>query len=218
MTVEGAVQVIWDFMLMEHESEPSDLIWALGSHDLRVADRAADLWKEGLAPLIVMSGGFGNFTEGVFEKPEAELFRERAVNRGVPDEVILVENRSTNTGENVQFTKQLLEKEGILVKRAIAVQKPYMEKRTFATIAKQWEELEIQVTSPQLSLTDYCGGEISLDELIHIMVGDFQRLRVYPGMGFMIQQEVPDDAVEAWEFLVGKGFVDHLLPGTGVTG
>ena len=86
---------------MGHDLQTADLIWALGSHDLRVADRVAELWHAGMAPLVVMSGGLGNFTEGVFEKPEADLFAERAIELGVPEEVILIENRSTNTGENV---------------------------------------------------------------------------------------------------------------------
>lgn len=196
---------------MNQKLEPCDLIWALGSHDLRVADRVAGLWHEGLAPIIVMSGGFGNFTEGVFKKPEAELFAERAMDLGVPEEAMIIENRSTNTGENVAFTREILAKRGIEVKRVIAVQKPYMERRTFATIAKQWEEVEVKVTSPQLSFREYCGKEISEEKVIHIMVGDLQRIMEYPKKGFMLKQEVPEEVMEAFEFLVEAGYRGHLM-------
>lgn len=211
MSVEKAVGIVWEYHQMGHELKAADLIWALGSHDLRVADRVAELWHAGMAPLIVMSGGLGNFTERVFEKPEADLFAERAIELGIPKEVILIENKSTNTGENVKFTRQLLEEHGIKVESGIAVQKPYMERRTFATIAKQWEDVELKVTSPQLSLDEYCRDFISRDELTHILVGDLQRIMEYPKLGFMTVQAVPAEVVEAFELLIKEGYRDHLI-------
>ena len=210
MKPSDAIAIIWQYHQMGHELEKADLIWALGSHDLRVADRVAELWKMNLAPVIVMSGGLGNFTEGVFEKPEAVLFAERAMELGVPEDVILIEDRSTNTGENVSFTRELLDRKKIQVERVIAVQKPYMERRTYATIAQQWPEVEVRVTSPQLSFEDYC-TDVPRDDVINIMVGDLQRIMEYPKRGFMIKQEVPDAVIAAWELLVGAGYDSHLL-------
>ncbi|MDG2400875.1 MAG: YdcF family protein [Akkermansiaceae bacterium] len=211
MTVEEAVQIVWDYHLMGHDLQAADLIWALGSHDLRVADRVAELWHVGMAPLVVMSGGLGNFTKGIFEDAEGDLFAERAIELGVPKDVILIENRSANTGENVEFTRKLLDSLEIKVNKVIAVQKPYMERRTFATIARQWEEIEVQVTSPQLSLEEYCGDFITRDELVHILVGDLQRIIDYPKRGFMIEQVVQNDVMEAFQTLVMAGFRDHLI-------
>jgi uncharacterized SAM-binding protein YcdF (DUF218 family) len=211
MTVDEAAEVIWDYHLLNQRLKPCDLIWALGSLDLRVADRVAELWHEGMAPLIVMSGGLGNFTAEIFEKPEADLFAERAIDLGVPEEVILIENRSTNTGENVAFTRELLKSRGTSVNRVIAVQKPNMERRTFATICKQWPEVGVSVTSPQLSLADYCNDVVPKEMLIHIMVGDLQRIMKYPELGFMIEQEVPGEVREAFDFLVANGFDGHLM-------
>ena len=72
---------------------------------------------------------------------------------GVPRERILIETRSTNTGENVDFSRQLLAESGHHAERkAIAVQKPYMERRTLATFQQRWPELEVVVTSPQIGL------------------------------------------------------------------
>lgn len=211
MTRYEARLLVWNYHLMGQTPARADFIWALGSHDVRVADRVAELWHDGLAPLIVMSGGLGNFTKGVFSRPEAEIFADRAIGLGVPEEVILIENQSTNTGENVSFTKRLLEEAGIEVSKTIAVQKPYMERRSFATISKQWPNLQVSVTSPQLSMSEYCGEVISLDELTHIMVGDLQRILEYPKRGFMTEQIVPDQVVEAWEFLVEAGYRNHLI-------
>jgi len=211
MTEAQAIQVIWDYHFMGHQLTPADIIWALGSHDLRVADRAAKLWHSGLAPVIVMSGGLGNFTEGVFHEPEADLFAMRAIELGVPADAILIENKSTNTGENVTFTQDLLASKGITVNSAIAVQKPYMERRTFATIRAQWPDINVQVTSPRLDFYNYCTNEIPEQTVISIMVGDLQRIIEYPKKGFMIHQEVPSSVTDAMELLIKAGYNSHLL-------
>lgn len=213
MTTEEAIQKVWDYHRLGHESDlrPADLIWVLGSHDLRVADRAVELWEAGLAPRILMSGGLGNLTAGRFERPEADLLAERAKAAGVPPSAILAENRSTNTGENVLFGRALLEGERMPVQRVIAVQKPYMERRTFATIRRQWPDVEVQVTSPRFSLADYCTPEIPKDLVVNVMVGDLQRIWEYPKRGFMIEQEVPADVREAWQVLVEAGYDRHLV-------
>ena len=91
------------------------------------------MFLEGWAPLLVCSGHLGGLTSGMWTRSEAEIFADVAVGRGVPRERILIERRSTNTGENVDFSRQLLAERGIPVSRAIAVQKPYMERRTLAT-------------------------------------------------------------------------------------
>jgi len=113
--VREAAQTIWDYHHVNHQLASADAIWVLCSHDLRVADRAVELFEAKLASRIIFSGGFGNFTDGVFEKPEAELFAERAVELGVPGSAILREDQSTNCGENVICTQRLLRLTAIVV-------------------------------------------------------------------------------------------------------
>ncbi len=209
--IRHAAQLIWEFHHVNHELRPADAIWVLCSHDLRVADRAVELFEQKLAPRIIFSGGLGNFTAGVFEKPEADLFAERAMELGVPQSVILRENQSTNCGENVLCTQRLLAELDLTLKSVIAVQKPYMERRTFATIRQQWPEMDLCVTSPQLSFEDYCTDEIPMEKVIGIMVGDLQRIVEYPGLGYQIAQEVPANVLAAFEQLVAAGFDWHLM-------
>ncbi len=211
MTTKEAVRRVWDYHHLNHSLIPADAIWALCSHDLRVADRAVELWQDGLAPLVIMSGGFGNFTEGVFERPEAELFAERAIQLGLAKSKVLIEPCSTNCGENVTFTQALLAKQQITLSNAIAVQKPYMERRTYATIRKQWPSLKVQVTSPQLGFDAYCNESITADTVINIMVGDLQRIIEYPKQGYMISQEISPEAEKAFQTLIDAGYTKHLL-------
>jgi uncharacterized SAM-binding protein YcdF (DUF218 family) len=134
---------------------------------------------------------------------------------GVPEEQILVENRSTNTGENIIFTKALLAEKRINLEKFILVQKPYMERRSYATFRKMWPEKEVIVTSAQVSfeeyLDQYTNRELSSDDVVSIMVGDLQRIKVYPEMGYQIRQEIPRDVWSAYEELVKAGYTKHLV-------
>src|SRR5690349_5475027 len=90
---------IWDYHHLQHVPEEADCILVLGSHDLRVAERAAQLYFEGWAPVIIFSGGLGNFTKEMWTETEADQFAALAMRMGVPEGSILIENKSTNTGE-----------------------------------------------------------------------------------------------------------------------
>jgi uncharacterized SAM-binding protein YcdF (DUF218 family) len=202
---------LWDYHHMNHQMVKSDVILVLGSHDLRVAERAAQLYLEGWAPLLVCSGGLGNLTSGIWTESEADQFAAIAINMGVPASAILVENKSTNTGENIIFTDRLLKEHGRDPHSFIVVQKPYMERRSYATFKKHWPDKNVVITSPQISFEDYPTDEIPLDRVIEIMAGDLQRIREYPAKGFQIPQEIPEDVWLAFERLVDAGFDGHLI-------
>lgn len=204
-------RLLWDYHHMNHKLEKSDCILALGSHDLRVADRAAELYLEGWAPMVVMSGGLGNLTQGMWTEPEADKFAAIAIKKGVPADAILIENRSTNTGENILFSAKLLKEKGLDPHSFIVVQKPYMERRSYATFKKHWPDKKLLVTSPQIRFEAYATDDIPLERVIHVMAGDLQRIRFYPEKGFQIYQEIPPAVWEAYEFLVAMGFDQHLF-------
>lgn len=201
---------IWDYHHVNHTLVPSDCILTLGSHDTRVAERAAELYHQGWAPLLIFAGGLGRLTDSLWTEPEADLFARIAVEKGVPQEAILIENRSTNTGENIRFVQQLLKKRNLDPESFIIVQKPYMERRSLATFAKAWPEKAFVVTSPQIPFEDYPNADISLEQVINIMVGDLQRIKIYPEKGFQVYQEIPDDVWQAFERLVELGFNRQL--------
>ena len=96
--IENASLTLCEYHRLEHRIEPADMVLILGSHDLRVGNRAAELHRQGMAPLFLFTGGFGNWTEGVFELPEAELISERAISLGLPREIVMTEPNATNTG------------------------------------------------------------------------------------------------------------------------
>ena len=206
---------IWNYHRMNHELAPADAILVLCSHDESVAERGAQLFLEGFAPLLIFSGGRGAITSRLWDEPEAERFARIAMNLGVPPERIVVEPNSTNTGENVRFTRQLLGEKGIDPQSFIVVQKPYMERRSYATFRQYWPEKHVVVTSPQASFDDYIAkythSSLTADDVVGIMLGDLQRIRLYPELGYQIAQEIPDEIWNAYEQLVGVGYDRFLI-------
>jgi uncharacterized SAM-binding protein YcdF (DUF218 family) len=211
MGVDDWARVVWDYHHVHHELAKADCIIVLGSHDTRVAERGAEVFLAGWAPLVVCSGHLGGLTSGMWTRSEAEIFADVAVAKGVPRARILIESRSTNTGENVDFSRQLLAQSGITVSKAIAVQKPYMERRTLATFQQRWPQIEVVVTSPQLDFDAYPTADVRKDDVIHIMVGDLQRLIVYGRKGWSVPQDVPPAVKEAYEHLVAAGYTRRML-------
>jgi len=206
---------IWDYHLMKHQVAKADAILVLCSHDERVAERGAQLFLEDWAPLIIFSGGHGAITKSLWSEPEAERFARIAISLGVPRESILIEAHSTNTGENIAFTKRLLAVQNLDPHSFIIVQKPYMERRSYATFRKLWPEKDLIVTSPQVSfrnyLAEYTNRSLSASDVVSIMVGDLQRIKLYPSRGFQIEQEIPDEVWAAFEALVRFGYDKYLI-------
>jgi uncharacterized SAM-binding protein YcdF (DUF218 family) len=213
--IYALAEILWDYHLMKHQIATADAILVLCSHDERVAERAAQLFHEGWAPLVIFSGGKGSITSTLWNEPEAERFARIAISLDVPRERILIEAHSTNTGENIEFTKRLLAERGLDLNKFIVVQKPYMERRAFATFRKRWPEKDLIVTSPQVSFREYLDGyanrALSAADVVSIMVGDLQRIKIYPGRGYQIAQDIPDKVWSAFEQLVRAGYDKYLI-------
>lgn len=211
-SIQHYAETVYNYHKMNMPIHHADAIFCLCSLDTRVASRAAQLYLDGLAPYLIYSGNSGKLTAGRFSKPEADVFADIARSMGVPDEKIIVEPRATNTGENVRFTYDLLQERGLNPKSFILVQKPYMERRTYATFKKQWpdQKTTFTVTSPQLQFSEYPDVDNPRDLVVNIMVGDLVRIHEYPAKGFQVEQDIPDEVWLAKNKLVAAGYDKHL--------
>ena len=72
-------------------------------------DEALAAYREGVAPLVVVTGG--GLPGDAFT--EAEASRDYLVDRGVPESAILLENEGGNSWESMQGAADLLEAEGL---------------------------------------------------------------------------------------------------------
>jgi uncharacterized SAM-binding protein YcdF (DUF218 family) len=209
--VRDDVLTLWEFHQMHHDVKPSDVGIGLGSHDIGVATCAAQLYHQGMFPLIVFTGANAPTTIERFPRGEAVHYREHALELGVPDEAILVEPAATNTGQNIEFTRKLLAEKGIAADTAVLMSRPYQQRRAYATSRKQWPELDVVCTSLFQPLDEYVVGIGDVDRVINMMVGDTQRLELGAQHGFTIEQEVPAIVRAAYERLIKAGYTSRLL-------
>ena len=211
MSVFRAARNLYDFMSSCPPCpDRADMILALGSHDLRVPEHAASLYLAGTAPIVICSGGFGKMTENTFPKPEGAVFAERCMELGVPKDRLLIEDKAANTGENFSLSKRLAQ--GRDFKTGIAVCKPYMAKRALAAGKMQWPGIRWSVSVPQVPFERYMPDEASMIPEIELIVGDFQRLKVYAIQGYQAPVPIPDELWEQWRLLCRAGFDRYVLP------
>lgn len=196
---------------MHHAVRPADVSIGLGSHDLGVATHAADLYLQGLFPLIVFTEANAPTTISRFPRGEAVHYKEHAVERGIPEGAVLVEPRATNTGENFTYTRDLLAQHGITVTSAVIISCPYQQRRAYATCKKLWPEIEVTCASLPLSLDDYVESIGDVDRVINMLVGDTQRITEYAKKGFAVEQPYPGEVRMAFERLVDAGYTSRLI-------
>lgn len=201
---------IWEYNFLQQPLEKSDCILVLCSHDLRMADFAAKLFLQNWAPYLAFSGGLSGFTAKIFDRSEAEVFADKAIELGVPAHKILIEKNSTNTGENLQNSARLFEERNLNFRSFVLVQKPNMLRRVFASAKKQWPDKKFCVASHDISFDSAPHHHVTEEMFVHELVGDLQRVKIYPEIGHQIYQPIPEDVWNAYEQLVALGFTGRM--------
>ena len=208
------LQVIWDYLCLRQEPRKADCIVGFGNFNTDIARRAAQLYLEGYAPKVLFTGGLGRNTEGLLPEPEAVRFAKVAMECGVPAEDILLEDKSTNTKENIEFTRTLLAEAGIPTKHILGVHQPFMERRIVAAMGVYWPDLNFSVTSPQVTIPEYLEAAkrqgITENAAVSVIVGDFQRMDLYAKKGYQIPQHIPEEAWAAFRQLAKMGYDKQL--------
>ena len=123
---------IWNYGKLD-EKQPSDVAIVLGAAvwDGEVSpvyreriNHAITLYEEGFVDFIILTGGFG---EGSY-KSDSQVAKEYALSQGVPEDKILIEEKSTITEENLEFSKEIMDERGL--ETAIIVSDPLHMKRS----------------------------------------------------------------------------------------
>jgi hypothetical protein len=67
------------------------------------------------------------------------------------------------------------------------------------------------VTSPQVSYEEYANDAYFKEGFINTMVGDLQRIKEYPKLGYQIEQDIPAEVWQAWQQLVDLGYTKYYI-------
>jgi uncharacterized SAM-binding protein YcdF (DUF218 family) len=177
---------------------PADLVIGLGSYQLAVADRAAELVHEGVAPRLLFCGGEGNWTRQRWSNTEAERFRDRAIECGIAPDVIDVETRSANLGQNLSHARRLIETTLPHVTRVVVVTKA------------NTTDIAAEYGAPALHWTQQAVAPLTTRDIICEMVGDIARIIAYPPLGYQAPIDIPPHVLAAYRALIDAGYTAHL--------
>ncbi|GAA3562003.1 YdcF family protein [Kribbella ginsengisoli] len=194
MDLDAELTLIAGYLARRDVAEPvdADLLVLMGSAVLESVEVAARVWLDGLVPRIVVSGGIGHSTQHLLAKvgqevlrPESHIFSDLLTGAyGVPADVIEVEERSTNCGENAEFTRPFVDR----AQRILLVQDPTMQRRTHASFVRSFRDLpgtQLISFAPVIpAITPYgvaaaAGGPViwERERFASLVLGEIRRLR-----------------------------------------
>lgn len=213
----------------------ADLLIILGSSIPYLAELGARAFVDGVAKELMIVGGIGHSTKYLAEnirnnpeyrdiavenRPEADILKEVvSKNTGLDVNNIIIENRSTNCGENASQALKVLRKRAEIPASVIIIQDPTMQLRTHAAFLKTWagEKTRIISYSPfiptikaetgSLKFSDNIYGLWSFDRFIDLVMGEIPRLRDDQegygpeGKDFIVHVDIPDNVLEAYDRL-----------------
>lgn len=135
------IEDISDFIFLQDQPQKADIIFIPGGAYPEIAEKAALLWKEGYAPLILPSGKH-SILRGYFPGPlsksdvynkiygtEWEFLKDVLVQNGVDEKAILKEDEATNTYQNAIYSKKVTDRNTLLINTAIICCKAFHARR-----------------------------------------------------------------------------------------
>lgn len=203
---------------------PVDRVVLMGSAVVESVEVAAEAHRTHSAPIVV-SGGIGHSTRFLDEAvrrrgldvatggPESHVFRELLLRCGVPADQIVVEDRSTNCGENAAFTRALIGRPQTL----LLIQDPTMQRRTHACFERSFADLPGSTMISHAPVIPWIGPDHvgaakdapevwSRERFRSLLLGEVHRLSpdVYGPRGhdFIDHVDVPAEVLAAYNRLV----------------
>ena len=119
-----------DFLEIDMPVQSADVAIVLGGGGGERVRAAVDLYKQGHAPYLMMSGG------PRFHHSEAHYMKEYAVHLGVPREHILLETLANSTHTNAELTLDIME--NLNMTSALVVTSGFHTRRAYTLFRSIW--------------------------------------------------------------------------------
>jgi hypothetical protein len=199
---------LFDYLCLQDKVPArADLVIGFGHFDPAIPERCAQLYQQLNARAILFTGGIGAGTADL-NQAEADYFHNtcHAAHPDIPAKNIFVENRSTNTSENILFSIALLKTQSpdwhfeSGIQRAALVATPYRQRRVYLTFKKLLPHIELFNLPPERTLEAnrklFANKGEHLDDLL---VPELDRILTYPDKGWIVREPVPADILKTRE-------------------
>lgn len=201
-----------------------DVLVLLGNSILYTTSIAAKAYHENLCKTILISGGIGHSTKFLYEniiksplynsidfcgRAEAELFFDILTRfHAVDASDIIVENRSTNCGDNAIKSVEILKEKQIAYDTMLLIQDPTMQLRSYASFLKYTgKNVKVINYAPFIPVVDenlklvnsHIDGIWNEARFFELLSGEIPRLRDDElgygpkGKNFIVHVDIPSD-------------------------
>ncbi|MCD4694426.1 YdcF family protein [bacterium] len=175
------IKKITDYIFLKSNPQKADLTLVFGTRHQEAINKVYKLYQDKLTNKILVSGGVNRVTG----RNEAQEMSKKLINLGIEQKDIILENMSTNSLENVLFSKKIIDKKFNLnnIKKIIAVVKHYHSRRALMTLKKHFSKTVefIPVTYGIYGFTKYnwFKNEIGREEVYR----EFKKIQIYLDKG-----------------------------------
>lgn len=209
------ISILWNYLCLNTKPKRSECIIGLGNILTLVPKKCAELYKQGLGDYIIFSGNCGKGTEGIITKTEAEMFRNIAIEEGVPTDKIFIEPNATNTYENYKYSKKLLIDNHLDPDTFLIVGKPYQERRALAIGDIELSDKKIMISSFNMKVNDFLeyvksNKLMKVEDVINELVGEINLIIITPQYGLQSYQQIPNEVVASYKKLISLGFNKYV--------
>ncbi|MDE5859014.1 MAG: YdcF family protein [Oscillospiraceae bacterium] len=158
------IKEIGDFIFVEDEPQKCNVIITVGGSFPQIAEKAAELYKNGFSEYVLAGGGVSVKT-GVFAgvkdkkeiysgdyKTECDFYEDVLIKNGVPQEKIVREDKSGHTRANAECAAAVLKEHGIPTEKIILVCKRFHARRCLMFFRSYFPETEILVVPADIDV------------------------------------------------------------------
>ncbi|MED3561005.1 YdcF family protein [Bacillus xiapuensis] len=126
------------FLVYDDVIHKSDAIIVLSGDRGERVERAAELYQKGYAKYFVISGGIV-----YHDVTMAQLMKEHAIQLGIPEKAIIMEDRADSTYENAYFTKKVIK--SYPIHSAIVISSNYHMKRVKMIFDREFKDTGLKL-------------------------------------------------------------------------
>ena len=211
MNKMDAAKRLFEYLCVRDEAFPkAGLVIGFGHFDLRIPQLCGALYESGRAQRVLLTGGCG---AGTADLPDAEavVFLRVLMETcpAIPMAHVCVESASTNTGENIRFSGEALQRADPAfcfesgIHSVIAVASPYRQRRVCRTMQQLHPSIRVFNSPPETSFEQETRIFDAKDQdLVPLLTGELDRIMTYPVKGFMAPDSIPPDVMNAYERLI----------------
>jgi hypothetical protein len=127
---------LYDYLSEDDMKQKVDIIFVFGSQTTFRTQKAINLYKDGYAPKILISGKCPFYKNSKDIIPEAKKLAEFAMENGIPENDLILEQESITLPDNIKRSLNILESKNIPHDSLILVNSPFSQRRGWAHFNK----------------------------------------------------------------------------------